>query len=168
MPDGTPFDFPADSPIPDPINMPETAAGQIAWLSLPVLAPRHGFDRSTLSALHKEGIELLSDGFARVAFLRGGLTWIPQQLWEPVVKSRGLWTICVHSNSATDAQVSQLSAFLSVHAAQFTSVERVLAELAPGKLSPAERFREALALWRVQASKARKQRMLRSVERGKG
>ena len=39
MPDGTPFDIPADSLIPDPIDVPDTAAGQIAWLSLPVAAP---------------------------------------------------------------------------------------------------------------------------------
>jgi type VI secretion system protein ImpJ len=39
MPDGTPFDFPMDGPIPDPINVPDNAAGQIAWLSLPVAAP---------------------------------------------------------------------------------------------------------------------------------
>jgi type VI secretion system protein ImpJ len=38
MPDGTPFDFPADCPIPDPIDVPETAATQICWLSLPVAA----------------------------------------------------------------------------------------------------------------------------------
>ena len=39
MPDGTPFDIPADSPLPEPIDVPETAAGQIAWLSMPVAAP---------------------------------------------------------------------------------------------------------------------------------
>jgi type VI secretion system protein ImpJ len=39
MPDGTPFDIPADSPIPHPIDVPETAAGQITWLSLPIAAP---------------------------------------------------------------------------------------------------------------------------------
>src|ERR1700684_1843766 len=39
MPDGTPFDIPMDGPIPDPINVPDTAAGQIAWLTLPVAAP---------------------------------------------------------------------------------------------------------------------------------
>ena len=44
------------------------------------VAPRHGFDRRTLDALCAEGITLLSDGFARVPFRRGGLTWIPQQL----------------------------------------------------------------------------------------
>jgi type VI secretion system protein ImpJ len=39
MPDGTPFDIPADSPIPEPIDVPESAAGQICWLSIPVAAP---------------------------------------------------------------------------------------------------------------------------------
>ncbi len=128
------------------------------------VAPRHGFDRATLDALRAEGIRLLSDGFARVPFTRGGVTWIPQQLWGPAVKDKGLWTICVHSNSATEAQVSALSAFLRAHAAQFTSVDRVLAELLPGKLSPVERVHEALALWRFQA---RKQRKLRSRGRSK-
>src|SRR5580704_6814165 len=39
MPDGTPFDFPTDSPIPEPIDVPDAAAGQIVWLSLPIAAP---------------------------------------------------------------------------------------------------------------------------------
>ena len=30
MPDGTPFDMPADSPLPPPIDVPESAAKQIA------------------------------------------------------------------------------------------------------------------------------------------
>ncbi len=73
------------------------------------VAPRHGFDASTLRALSQEGIKLLSDGFARVPFTRGGLTWIPQQLWEPVVKPAGLWTICVHSNTARGSQVRSIA-----------------------------------------------------------
>ena len=39
MPDGTPFDIPDTSPLPDPIDVPDTASGQIAWLSMPVAAP---------------------------------------------------------------------------------------------------------------------------------
>jgi type VI secretion system protein ImpJ len=35
MPDGTLFDFPADSPSPASIDVPESAAGQIVWLSMP-------------------------------------------------------------------------------------------------------------------------------------
>jgi type VI secretion system protein ImpJ len=36
MADGTPFDMPGDSPLPHPIDVPDQAAKQIAWLSLPI------------------------------------------------------------------------------------------------------------------------------------
>ena len=124
------------------------------------VAPRHGFDSSTLRALGREGIKVVSDGFARVPFTRGGLTWIPQQLWAPVDKSKGLWTICVHSNTVHGWLVDQLRVFLGRHAAQFTSVDRVLSEFRPTELGPAERLYEAFALWRAQASHATK-RLLR-------
>jgi type VI secretion system protein ImpJ len=39
MPDGTPFDIPADSPIPEAIDVPDGTAGQIAWLVMPLAAP---------------------------------------------------------------------------------------------------------------------------------
>jgi predicted deacetylase len=132
------------------------------------VAPRHGFDRATLRALRMEGIELLSDGFARLPFTRGGLAWIPQQLWGPVSKSRGLWTLCVHSNSASGAQVDELDAFVRAHSAQFTSVNRVLAEISPGKLSLTERLHEGWALGRLRATHAMKERKLRSRRDGNG
>ncbi|MGD0801444.1 MAG: DUF2334 domain-containing protein [Terracidiphilus sp.] len=131
------------------------------------VAPRHGFDRSTLRALRTEGIRVLSDGFARIPFTRGGLTWIPQQLWGPVDKSKGLWTICMHSNFSNAAQVEQLCSFLRRHAAQFTSVDRVLDEFQPARLGLTERLYEAYALWRAQASQARKRRKLRIRSHGK-
>jgi predicted deacetylase len=110
------------------------------------VAPRHGFDRVTLRVLRHEGIRILSDGFARVPFKRGGLVWIPQQLWGPVKKSKGLWTICVHSNAAQSAQVDRLHEFLRQHAAQFTSVDRVEKEFTPNRMGLVERFHEAWAL----------------------
>jgi predicted deacetylase len=120
------------------------------------VAPRHGFDSNTLQALRAEGMGLLSDGLARVPFIREGVTWIPQQLWSPAIKSKGLWTICIHTNTARSSQVDQMRTFLRRHAAQFTSVDRVVAELKPEKLSASERLYEAFALWRVRASRARK------------
>jgi len=127
------------------------------------VAPRHGFDRNTLFALRNEGVTLLSDGLARIPFLRGGLSWIPQQLWAPVNKSKGLWTICVHPNAASDAQVQKLAEFVREHAGQFTSVERVMAEMKPGKLGASERIYETLTLMRLRASRLRKR--LRNTER---
>ena len=120
------------------------------------VAPRHGFDSSTLRALSNEGIKLLSDGFARVPFTRGGITWIPQQLWEPVAKPAGLWTICVHSNMARGLQIRRLRDFLDRHAAEFTSVDRILTELQSAPLEPAERLYEILGMGRVRVSRVRR------------
>lgn len=126
------------------------------------VAPRHGFDKCTLRALRKEGIDLLSDGLARIPFTRDGITWIPQQLWAPVEKSKGLWTICLHSNSIHQRQVTQLRSFLLKHAAQFTSLDCVLDEFRPARLGPIEKIHEVLALWRIQVSHARKRRSYHS------
>ena len=120
------------------------------------VAPRHGFDEGTLQALREEGIKLLSDGFARLPFLRGGVTWIPQQLWEPVAKTAGIWTICVHCNTARSSQVRRLRNFLDRHAGEFTSVDSVLAKFQPAPLEPAERLYEAYVLGRARASRVRK------------
>ena len=35
LPDGGPFDFPGDAPAPAPIDVPESAAGQVIWLTAP-------------------------------------------------------------------------------------------------------------------------------------
>jgi type VI secretion system protein ImpJ len=52
LPDGTPFDMPFDSPLPPPIVVPDNAAQQIAWLSMPVAAvnTREADDRESDSA----------------------------------------------------------------------------------------------------------------------
>jgi len=113
------------------------------------IAPRHGFDRNTLGALQAEGVEYISDGFARVPHRRHGVIWIPQQLWSPVAKSKGLWTICIHPHTATDLDVERLRWFLQGHCTQFTSFDRVLKEFAGEGLGPGERMYERLALWRV-------------------
>jgi peptidoglycan/xylan/chitin deacetylase (PgdA/CDA1 family) len=108
-------------------------------------APRHGFDGNTLRALRAEGISVLSDGFAREPFLRGGLAWIPQQIWGPIEKRTGLWTICLHVNTITPRQLDDFAAFVRGHAAQFTSVEEALADFPPSRLFLVEWLRENLA-----------------------
>ena len=36
MPDGTPFDIPADSPLPPAIDIPDNTSNQIVWMTLPI------------------------------------------------------------------------------------------------------------------------------------
>lgn len=85
------------------------------------------------------------------------MTWIPQQLWAPVEKAKGLWTICLHANTADGALVRELGEFLRQHAGQFTSVDRVLREFQPGRLGLVEGVYERLATWRKEASGRRKE-----------
>lgn len=121
------------------------------------VAPRHGFDAATLRVLAEVGMPYLSDGFASRPFLRGGVVWIPQQLWEPVEKSNGLWTVCVHTNTAAPELADRLDQFLGRHAAQFTSFDEVIAQGKPSELRWNERMRETVALQRIRlrSSKAR-------------
>lgn len=123
------------------------------------VAPRHGFDRCTLSALASEGLRTLSDGFAQRPFLRDDVLWIPQQLWEPVRKKRGLWTICIHANTATPALESKLEEFLGEHALRFTSFDRVIADNRSSRLRWNERVGEALANLHVRVSSAKSRRL---------
>jgi predicted deacetylase len=104
------------------------------------VAPRHGFDAATLRALPGEGIDFISDGFARTIAMRDGVRWIPQQLWEPRSRSEGLWTICIHSNTASDSMVLRLREFVNAHQAQFTSFDRVVSEFPPAELEWPERI----------------------------
>jgi predicted deacetylase len=122
------------------------------------VAPRHGFDRNTLLALREQGVGFISDGFARLPFVRFGVTWIPMQLWSPVVRATGLWTICIHPNTADNACIEGLRRFLTDHAPEFTSFDRVIAEFTPEPLCAFERALEVIAIARVRLRHTRSRR----------
>jgi predicted deacetylase len=119
------------------------------------IAPRHGFDRNTLRGLEAEGVKFISDGFARVPCRRHGVIWIPQQLWSPVSKSKGVWTICIHPHSATAGDAERLRWFLKGHWPQFTWFDRVVKEFDGRALGMRERVYERLALWRIKRRRRR-------------
>ena len=120
------------------------------------IAPRHNFDANTLRALRGQGILHLSDGLMTRPFLRGGMTWIPQQLWSPAEKSNGLWTICVHPNTLDDAGFDDLRLFLRRNAAQFTSFERIVREFALRRPDLSERLMEQVRLLRLRLRRMRR------------
>ncbi|HEY2861183.1 MAG TPA: DUF2334 domain-containing protein [Terracidiphilus sp.] len=122
------------------------------------VAPRHGFDRNTLRALSEEGMLFLSDGLARRPFERGGVTWIPQQLWSPVLRPKGLWTICLHPNSTGDAAIEILRAFLRSRASQFVSFDQVTSGLEAESLPLLERLYEVTVTARLGLRRAFKRR----------
>jgi hypothetical protein len=106
--------------------------------------------------LQGEGIEVVSDGFSEAPFCAQGAKWIPQQLWEPIEKQSGLWTICLHPNAISDDGVAALAKFLERFAAQFTSVDRVLAEWSFPSRAAADRIFHARMLLRIRAARFRR------------
>ena len=125
------------------------------------VAPRHGLDWETIAALREVGIGVVSDGFARRPFRESGVVWIPQQLWRPVEKTTGLWTICLHANSATDEAVTELESFLCRFAGQFTCVEQVLADWEIGARSVGDRIFHARMMTRIRLGRLRRRFGLR-------
>lgn len=123
------------------------------------VAPRHGFDGTTLSVLAEAGIGIVSDGFAERPFRQGQATWLPQQLWAPVEKEQGLWTICFHSNSATEQHAQDFERFLIRNAERCTSVDRVLAEWTIQPRTVAMRLFHFRNIMRMRASR-RSRRLL--------
>lgn len=72
------------------------------------VAPAHCFDRLTLRALEAETpIRIVSDGIAVDQFYAEGFYWIPQQLWRLTEKPEGLWTVCIHPNTMSDAAIGE-------------------------------------------------------------
>ena len=65
-------------------------------------------------------INVISDGFARQPYRERDATWIPVQLWGPVEKRIGLWTICLHAQTASESSIGELETFLERFAGQFT------------------------------------------------
>lgn len=112
------------------------------------VAPRHGFDRATLQALDREGLGVISDGFASRSYLLGDVICIPQQLWEPVKKPEGLWTICIHTNTASAELEEKLDLFLMENWSQFVSFDDVMKD-SPANLGLKERLRADLAIRRI-------------------
>lgn len=76
------------------------------------IAPAHSFDINTIKALNLLKIEQISDGFFKNPIIKMGIKWIPQQLWKPKKKKNGIWTICIHPETADSAFIQDLEMFL--------------------------------------------------------
>jgi predicted deacetylase len=120
------------------------------------VAPRHGSDRHTAEALLQAGIGVISDGLGRRPVRWHGAVWVPQQLWGPAEKADGVWTICLHANTATDAAVGELERFLERFAGQFTTVERLLAEWPVQERTVGDGWDASVALWRLRMRRWRR------------
>lgn len=76
------------------------------------MAPSHGFDATTLRVAAELGFGAITDGIALWPFRQHGMVFVPQQLWEPKRVPFGLWTICLHTNTADERLYQAVEAHL--------------------------------------------------------
>ncbi len=80
----------------------------------------HSFDINTLKVINEvTEIRIISDGLSIFPFKQNGFLWIPQQLWEPKSKKRGVWTICLHPNTMNQINFVDLESFIKEHQKNF-------------------------------------------------
>lgn len=91
------------------------------------VAPAHSFDAKTVAILSKLGVRIISDGYAIYPYQDAeGVTWIPQQFGKFRKLPFGVWTICCHFNSWTDAETGRFRQDLRKYRRHFTAVNDVV------------------------------------------
>ena len=86
------------------------------------VAPAHGFDEQTLVALsHLNPPLIVSDGFGFRPFIQDGIKFIPQQLWRGRRFAFGIWTICLHPSTMTEADFAHFIQFARCNLASFST-----------------------------------------------
>lgn len=84
------------------------------------IAPAHGFDEQTLAALKRLNPPLIvSDGFGFRPYIKDDIKFIPQQLWRERWFPFGVWTICLHPSTMTQADIARFTAFARRNLASF-------------------------------------------------
>lgn len=100
------------------------------------MAPSHSFDRTTLGALRDCGFGAVTDGIAVFPFRSNGLVFVPQQLWSPKSFPLGVWTICLHPNTAGEQDYERVREHVASRSTIISfSLSRELVASLPGAIA---------------------------------
>ena len=91
------------------------------------MAPGHTYDINTLKALHELGFRALTDGLSDMPYNRECIICIPCRL-ERMDRLNGLDTLCLHTNTMSEADIAELERFVNEHEADIVSFSEVLME----------------------------------------
>jgi len=87
------------------------------------VAPAHSFDDATLAALAECRVKAVSDGYSALPYTsKRGMFWVPQQLGRFRELPAGVWTVCLHHNRWTPADLRQFRDDLATYRDRLTSV----------------------------------------------
>lgn len=91
------------------------------------VSPAHCIDEETVTIIKSQTpINCFSDGIAFESYSAFGVSWIPQQLWTYKWRPFGLWTICLHPNQMSIADIKyferKVIKTITMNAAEVTKV----------------------------------------------
>lgn len=92
------------------------------------MAPGHSYDDNTLKALKNLGFHYISDGRSFYPYIRHGIKCIPAMGAYRIHFNRGMLTICIHSDTMSEQNYKQLTAFLEKHKHQLISWQEAISE----------------------------------------
>ncbi len=96
------------------------------------IAPGDAFDAVTVSLLPSFGIDILSAGwFWRPLAGPHRTTWVPCQISILRPVPPGVWTVCSHHNSWTQADLREFQTGVARHRDRISTLERILREWPP-------------------------------------
>lgn len=91
------------------------------------VAPAHGFDEQTISALMRLDPPLIvSDGFGFRPCIQNHIKFIPQQLWRGMWLPFGVWTICLHPSTMSEADFIRFAQFARRNRQKFLTSPQLL------------------------------------------
>lgn len=85
------------------------------------MAPSHSFDLITLKVLVDLDFRYLTDGYGVYPYKIGSITAVPQLFASPANFGFGVYTICLHVNNMSEAQIQSVLHFIREHRKQFIS-----------------------------------------------
>jgi predicted deacetylase len=95
------------------------------------MAPSHSFDYITLQALSDLEFYYLTDGYGVYPYKIGALTAVPQLFGSPAHFGFGVYTICLHVNNMSEAQIQNMLCFMREQREQFISFDNAVAMGSP-------------------------------------
>jgi predicted deacetylase len=88
------------------------------------MAPGHSLDQNTLLALAQLGFQCITDGYGIYPYSIGEITAVPQLFSVPAHFGFGIYTVCLHVNRMTDAQISRMVDFVRANHDRFVSFDQ--------------------------------------------
>ena len=76
------------------------------------VAPSHSLDKNTCKALLNNNFYYISDGLSIYPYKTYGIVWLPQMLWRLWKLPIGIHTICLHPNTLTENDFSNIEKFI--------------------------------------------------------